>query len=178
MLFSPTFKPLLFPTVTLCSFVACILGNVYKSNIFEAYILINIPVVSVSSKTGTHHSSENWKPSLFLGDFLTFWPFFTVKQGDFRDWNDPLFAVKQGNFRPKKHFSQKNKAIKVLIWQMILKHRTLKLVNIMSNQTLLCDITGNFELKHPPPTFVFVSRVHEDLWHVWKKDIFQWNSEW
>ncbi len=79
----------------------------------------------MSSKAGTYHSSDNWKPHLFLRHFVKFWPLFTVKHGDFRHWNDPHYGQNKGISDRKDPFSQKNR----FSLQMILKHRTLTLVN-------------------------------------------------
>ncbi len=47
------------------------------------------------SKAGTHHSSEKWKPPLFLGEVLKLWPLYMLKR-NFRP-KRPIFTEKQGD---------------------------------------------------------------------------------
>ncbi len=78
-------------------------------NVIHKYAL----VVSVPSKTGTYHSTENWKPPLFQWEFFEILIPFHGKTGISGIEMTPYMWKNKGISDWKDPFSQKNKGIKV-----------------------------------------------------------------
>ncbi len=109
-------------------------------------------VVSVPSKVGTHHSSEIWKPPLFLGNLKNDLTPFCSKVKDFRHWNYFHFVVKQGDIRSSKDpFSWKNKGLKRVPITVLRIENHFFLGDLKKILTPFCGKVQVFQaLKLPP----------------------------
>ncbi len=63
---------------------------------------LTAPQVSVSSKLGTHHSSENWKPPPFPGNYFEILTPFHGKTGGFQTLKWPPICGKIRGFQTEK----------------------------------------------------------------------------
>ncbi len=141
-------------------------GKIVFYALFTSFIdgwLGTCQVVSVPLKAGTHHSSETWKPPLFLGDFFEILTHFHSKTGISGIEITPICGKTRGFQTKKTPFHRKTKGIKVLIDPFCENRRyCLKSDSIMWNH-------GDFWVKHP---LFGVSHVRKDLWNAWKKTPF------
>ncbi len=146
-------------------------GKIVFYALFTSFIdgwLGTCQVVSVPLKAGTHHSSETWKPPIFLGDFFEILTPFHSKTGISGIEMTPICGKTRGFQTKKTHFHRKTKGIKVLIDPFCENRRyCLKSDSIMWNH-------GDLWVKHPFFGFHMSVKTCEMLE---KKHPFLWNWE-